>query len=78
MYLREFDATVAAIEARRQAAREKRFAGMKERNYTCHVVTAKPLCDGGTCEMERRKIRGYTFAGTPKSKRESDRRKGKR
>ena len=58
----EFDATVAAMQARQQAARARKFAGMKEHNYTCHVVTAKPLAEGGTCEMERRKIRGYTFA----------------
>jgi hypothetical protein len=58
----EFDATVAAMEARQQAARAKRFAGKRERTYKCYVVTAKPLAEGGACEMGWRKIRGYTFA----------------
>ena len=58
----EFDATVAAMQARQQASRAKRFFGRKEHSYKCHVVTAKPLSEGGSCEMEVRTIRGFTFA----------------
>lgn len=56
----EFDATVAAMQARVQAARLKRFAGKRERSFTVRVLVAEPYT--ARVRFETRTIRGFTLA----------------
>lgn len=54
----EFAAITAAMQARVQSVRLRRFAGKRERTFTVNLLVCSPL--GGYTE-ERRKIRGFTL-----------------
>ena len=58
----EFDAIVAAMEARKQSARAKRFTGKKERNFKVQILMATPYTERGAIETAIVTIRGYTLA----------------